>query len=63
MQGESEEDMTNRYWFTNEDGENILDDFCGTEKDAIRYAEEQASASEQTIYINCGEDIVGVAYA
>ncbi len=54
--------MTNRYWFTNEDGENILDDFCGTEKDAIRYAEEQASVLEQTIYINCGEDIVDVAY-
>ncbi len=25
-------------------------------------AEEQASALEQTIYINCGEDIVDVAY-
>ena len=54
--------MKNRYWFTNEDGENILNDFCGTEKEAVKYAEEQASALEQTIYINCGEDIVDVAY-
>ena len=62
MQGESEKDMKNRYWFTNEDGENILNDFCGTEKEAVKYAEEQASELEQTIYINCGEDIVDVAY-
>ena len=55
--------MKNRYWFTNEDGENILNDFCGTEKEVVKYAEEQASALEQTIYINCGEDIVDVAYA
>ena len=54
--------MKNRYWFTNEDGENILNDFCGTEKEAVEYAEEQASALEQSIYINCGEDIVDVAY-
>ena len=55
--------IKNRYWFTNEDGENVLNDFCGTEKEAVRYAEEQASILEQTIYINCGEDIVDVAYA
>ena len=61
--GERREDMKNRYWFTNEDGENILNDFCGTEKEVVKYAEEQASALEQTIYINCGEDIVDVAYA
>ena len=56
-------DTENLYWFTNEDGKNILNDFYGTEKEAIRYAEEHASISEQTIYINCGEDIVDVAYA
>lgn len=55
--------MKNRYWFTNEDGENILNDFCGTEKEAIKYAEKQASALGQTIYINCGEDIIDVAFA
>lgn len=63
MQGESEKDMENLYWFTDEEGENILDDFCGTKKQAIRYAEKQAVALGQTIYINCGEDIVDVAYA
>ncbi len=59
----SEKNTKNRYWFTNEDGENVLNDFCGTEKEAIKYAEEQANALGQTIYINCGEDIVDVAYA
>ena len=63
MQGESEKNMKNRYWFTNEDGKNILNDFCGTEKEAVRYAEKQASVLVQTIYINCGEDIIDVAYA
>lgn len=63
MQGESEKDMKNLYWFTNEDGENVLNDLCGTEKEAIKYAEEQAVTLGQTIYINCGEDIVDVAYA
>lgn len=57
------EDTENSYWFTNEDGENILNDFWGTEEQAVRYAEEQASVLEQTIYINCGEDIVDVAFA
>ncbi len=59
----SEKNMKNRYWFTNDDGENILNDFHGTEQEAIKYAEEQANALGQTIYINCGEDIVDVAYA
>lgn len=63
MQGESGKDMKNRYWFTNEDGKNILNDFCGTEKEAVKYAEEQASTLGQTIYINCGEDIVDVVFA
>ena len=63
MQGESEKDMTNRYWFTNEDGENVLNDFCGTEKQAVEYAEEQAEILGENIYVNCGEDIVDVAYA
>ena len=63
MQGESGKDMKNRYWFTNEDGKNILNDFCGTEKEAVKYEEEQASTLGQTIYINCGEDIVDVVFA
>ena len=63
MQGESEKDMKNRYWFTNEDGENVLNDFCGTEKQAVKYAEKQAKILGEDIYINCEEDIVDVAYA
>ena len=63
MHEESEMDMKNRYWFTNEDGENFLNDFLGTEKEALKYAEEQAGALGQTIYINCGEDIIDVAFA
>lgn len=63
MQGESEKDMKNLYWFTNDDGENVLNDFHGTEREAVQYAEEQAAVLGETIYINCNEDIVDVAYA
>lgn len=55
--------MKNRYWFTNEDGENVLNDLCGTEKQAIKYAEKQAKILGEDIYINCGEDIVDIAFA
>lgn len=55
--------MTNLYWFTNECGENILNDFSGTEQEAVKYAEEQAEILGEDIYINCGEDIVDVAFA
>lgn len=53
----------NLYWFTNEDGGIVLNDFHGTEKEAFKYAEGQASVLGQTIYINCGEDIIDIAYA
>ncbi|MFG6377542.1 MAG: hypothetical protein K1W19_04385 [Lachnospiraceae bacterium] len=55
--------MKNLYWFTNNDGENVLDDFYGTEKEAVKYAEEQVETLGEDIYVNCGEDIVDVAYA
>lgn len=55
--------MTNLYWFTNYDGENILNDFHGTEQEAVKYAEEQAKILDEDIYVNCGEDIVDVAFA
>ena len=61
--GRKREDMKNRYWFTDEDGENILDGFCGTEKEAIEYAEKQAEILGENIYVNCGEDIIDVAFA
>lgn len=57
------ENMKNLYWFTNDEGENVLNDFCGTEKEAVRYAEEQAKILGEDIYVNYGEDIVDVAYA
>ena len=55
--------MKNMYWFTNKDGENVLNDFYGTEKQAVKYAEEQAERLGEDIFVNCGEDIVDVAFA
>lgn len=55
--------MKNLYWFINNDGENILDDFYETEKGAVEYAKEQAKILGEDIYVNCEEDIVDVAYA
>ena len=55
--------MENMYWFTNEDEENVLNDFYGTEKEAVKYAEEQAKILGEDVYVNCGEDIVDVAFA
>lgn len=63
MPGESEKAMKNRYLFTNEDGENVLNDYYGTEKEAIKYAEKQAKILGEDVYVNCGEDIVSVSYA
>lgn len=57
------ENMENLYWFTNDDGENILNDFYGTEKEAVEYAEKQARILGEDIYVNCEEDIVDVAFA
>lgn len=54
--------MKNLYWFTNEEGENILNDFRGTEQEAVKYAEEQAKIFGENIYVNCGEDIIDVAF-
>lgn len=55
--------MENLYWFTNEDGENILNDFHGTEEETVKYAEEQAKILGEDIFVNCGEDIIDVAFA
>ncbi len=55
--------MKERYWFTSESGENVLDDFCGTEKEAIKYAEKQAEILGEDIYVDCREDIVDVVFA
>lgn len=54
--------MKNLYWFTNEEGENVLPDFYGTEKEVVEYTEEQSKILNETIYINCGEDIIDCIY-
>lgn len=53
----------NLYWFTNDVGDNVLPDFYGTEKEAVEYATEAAEKSGEDITINCGSDIVDIAYA
>lgn len=55
--------MKNLYWFTNNEGESVLNDFCGTEQEAVEHAEEQAKILGEDIYVNCGEDIVDVVFA
>lgn len=55
------EKMENLYWFTNSDGENVLDDFHGTLEEAVKYAEEHVKVVGEDVYINCGEDIVDIA--
>ena len=55
--------MNNLYWFTNADGENILKDFYGTEKDAVKYAEEHAEILGEDIWVNCEEDVIKVVFA
>lgn len=52
----------NHYWFTDSSGENIIDDFRGTEEDAIKYAERNAKKLNTDIYVNLEEDIIDVVY-
>lgn len=52
----------NRYWFINQDGENVLNDFHGMEKEAVKYAEKQTKILGENVYVNFGEDIIDVAY-
>ena len=49
------------YWFTTETGECACLDFYGTQRQAEQYAEKATKIIEEDIYINCGDDIVGVA--
>lgn len=50
----------NRYWFTNQDGKNALNDFHGMEKEAVKYTEEQTKILGENVYVNFGEDIIDV---
>lgn len=54
--------MKNLFWFTNDDGDSILSDFYGTEKEAMEYAQKEADRLGQDVYINCGEDMIDVAF-
>lgn len=55
--------MDKLYWFTNDEGDNIIKDFYGTEQEAALFAEEQARILGKYITINCDSYIVGFAYA
>ena len=55
--------MDKLYWFTNDEGDNIIKDFYGTEQEASLFAVEQARILGEDITINCDSDIVGFAYA
>lgn len=50
----------NMYWFTTETGEIACNDFYGTFEKACEYAKRMIKYVETDIYINCGDDIVGV---
>lgn len=55
--------MDKLYWFTNDDGDNVMKDFYGTEQEATYFAEEQAKILGEDITIKCDSDIAGVVYA
>lgn len=52
--------MKELYWFTNDNGDNVLNDFYGTEDEAIIYAQKYAKILKEDIFINCHEEIVNV---
>lgn len=52
----------NLYWFTNAEGDVIVNDLYGTEDEAVEYAELVSKKFKQDIYVNCEEDIVYVAF-
>lgn len=50
------------YWFTDDYGECACNDFYGTYSQCEKYAQKMCDILGDTIYINCGEDIVGVVF-
>ena len=50
--------MDKLYWFTNDEGDNIIKHFYGTEQEASLFAEEQARILGEDITINFDSDIV-----
>ena len=56
--------MNRYFWFTDENGDNIMYDYAGTLTGAIKNAEEYQREYPGcgTIYINEGEDIVACVW-
>lgn len=51
-----------QYWFTTEYGDCACNDFVGTYSMCELYAQKMCDLLGMDIYINCGEDIVGVVF-
>lgn len=54
--------MSKLYWFTDEDGNNIMIDHHGYLKGAIKKAAKYSNEYKIDVYINEGEDIVDVIF-
>lgn len=52
--------MEDLFWFTNEEGENVIEDYYGDVDSALRIARKWSDEHNECCYVNCGEDIVGV---
>ena len=50
------------YWFTTDKGDCACNDFYGTYEKCETYAQKMCDILGEDIYINCGEDIVGVVF-
>lgn len=51
-----------QYWFTTETGECACNDFVGTREQCDKYAQKMCNILGEDIYINIGDDIVGVVF-
>lgn len=53
-----------RFYFTNEDADNIINDHCGNIRGARRVAQDYADEHNETVFINdcVTEDIVDVIH-
>lgn len=54
--------MTNLFWYTNEEGENVMENYYGDFNAACRIASKWADEHNECCYVNCDEDIVGVVW-
>ena len=51
-----------RFWFSNDDGDNIADDHIGNLRGAKIKAQKYANETQEDVYINLDEDIVEVVW-